>query len=307
MAAMTGLVDTSVAFGKDADLERTIARIGWEKTPFSSTIKSVAPQTRSGNVASGRSWFYDVIPTGDINNRYVEGNKDFEFVNYQGGELKNHYQIAMNPFGVTGSASEGVDVSGRKDEAKQLELSSYAHKNSIEQILLSDLSAIQRDNTTGAKVAGRCAGIKSFAHANNTIAAGKDAISTKLIREALKLGHLNGVTYNYLMLSDVQMDKLDEMMESKVGLQSFGTKEIVDGLTYINTKYGRVALLMNPYLEDDEILPYASSQICKVNWRAMKKEDLGRVGDVKESYLVSEFTLQVNTPYAFSIIKGLAV
>ena len=48
MALKTGLVTNAEAFGKDADLETNIVKVGWTETPFLSTIGSAAPQSRSG-------------------------------------------------------------------------------------------------------------------------------------------------------------------------------------------------------------------------------------------------------------------
>ena len=59
-----GLIDSSEAFGKIADYESRILKVGRNETPFLSSISSMAPSNRDGSVAAGHMWFYDQLPDG---------------------------------------------------------------------------------------------------------------------------------------------------------------------------------------------------------------------------------------------------
>lgn len=309
MALKSGLISNAEAFGKNADLEKTITRIGWIETPFLSTIQSGAPVSRDVKAALGHRWLYDEVPTGDINNAHVEGGAPASAKYFVGGEMVNHYQIVKHLYGVTGSEKESTLVNGKTVLANQFELVTMDHKKSIEQILLSAQTPIQRVNTAGAEVAGKSGGLKSFATANNTIAAAGATLSWKLLREVLKLGFLQGGAYTHVMMNDTQKDALDDILFSKTQNTSFNASRLENNVTMIgSTAYGNnISIVLNPYLADDEIIAYRPKDIYKVNWRPMLTEELGRSKDAVEKELISEFTLRVCHPYAFAWLKGLAV
>ena len=306
MAPKVGLVTNAEAWGKEADLERDIKKVGWTQTPFLSTISSAAPASRSGLAAQGHRWYYDVQPDGDTNNAHVEGSAPAPAKYYVGGELSNHYQIVKHTYGLSGSEKESSLVNGKTVLADQFEKTTMDHKKSIEKILLSSQAAVQRVNTTGAEVPGKCGGLKSFATANNTINATGATLTLQFIRDLMKIGFLNGLNYSKMQLGDIQMDVIDDIMNSKIAVNAWGMETIADGVTRIKTKYGKCDLILNPYLADDEIIPYDPSMIYKVNWRAMGTHEIARTKDAIEKEIISEFTLRVCHEYAFAYGKGLA-
>ena len=103
------------------------------------------------------------------------------------------------------------------------------------------------------------------------------------------------------------MDFIDDIMNSKVQVNQWGLEAIEDGVTRIKTKYGLCDLILNPALNDDEIIFYDPKMIYKVNWRAMQTLEIARTKDAVEKEIISEFTLRVCHEYAFSWLKGLKI
>ena len=307
MALKTGLVTNAEAFGKDADLETTIVKVGWTETPFLSTIGTAAPVSRSAKASSGHRWNYDEEPDGTLANAHVEGSVPASLEYFVGAELLNHYQIVKNSYGVTGSEKESTMVNGTPVLTDQFEKATMRHKKSLEMILLSAQAPVQRVNS-GTVVAGKCGGLKSFATVNNTITESGTTLSWPLLRELLKIGFLQGGAYTHIMMNDIQKDALDDIVFSKAQTTLNATR-LENHITTIGaTAYGNnIKVVLNPFLADDEIIAYRPNDIYKVNWRAMQTAELGRDKDAIEKELISEFTLRVCHPYAFAWLKGLAV
>ena len=308
MALKTGLVTNAEAFGKDADLETNIVKVGWTETPFLSTIGSAAPQSRSGKAAAGHRWYYDEEPDGTLSNAHVEGSAPASLEYFVGAELVNHYQIVKNTYGVTGSEAESTMVNGKPVLTDQFEKATMRQKKSLEMILVSNQAAVQRVNTVGSEVAGKCGGLKSFSTVNNTITETGTTLGWKLIRELLKIGFFQGGAYTHIMMNDIQKDVLDDIVFSKAQT-TLNASRLESNVTMIgSTAYGNnLKIILNPFLADDEIIAYRPSDIFKVNLRAMHTKELGRDKDAIEKELISEMTLRVCHPYAFAWLKGLAV
>lgn len=308
-----GLIDSAEAFGKIADYESRILQVGRNETPFLSSIASMAPSNRDGQVAVGHMWFYDVIPDGvdytDVKNAASEGGAMSEVNHYTGERLENHYQILKQSFGVTGSEAEALRVNGQKVIAAQREQALIHFKKTLEKILLSEQTALKRVNTAGAKVAGKCGGLKSFATIKNKIDAQRVDLTWDLIREVLKIGYLNGSPYKILMMNDKQKDKLDDIIFSKAHVSGLNTSRIDNNVTHIgNTAYGtNIQVMLSPYLKDDEIIALKPDDIVKVNWRPMSEKKRETTDDAELYEIINEFTLRVCTPFAFAWLHNLKV
>jgi hypothetical protein len=308
MAIKTGLVTNEEAFGKEADLEKNIVKVGWTETPFLSTISSAAPTSRSAKAAGGHRWFYDEEPDGEgLTNAHIEGSAPAASKYYVGAELLNHYQIIKNSYGISGSEEESVMVNGKLVLTDQFEKATVVQKKTLEQVLLSAQAPVQRVNTVGSEVAGKSGGLKYFATANNTITETSTTLSWKLLRELLKIGFMQGGAYTHIMMNDIQKDALDDIVFSKAQT-TLNASRLENNITMIgSTAYGNnVKIILNPYLADDEIIAYRPKDIYKVNWRPMHTKELGRNKDAVEKEIISEFTLRVCHPYAFAWLKGLA-
>lgn len=308
MAIKTGLVTNTEAFGKEADLETNIVKVGWTETPFLSTIGSAAPVSRAAKAASGHRWFYDEEPDGTLSNAHVEGSAPASLEYFVGAELVNHYQIVKNTYGVTGSEAESTTVDGKTVLTSQFEKTTTRHKKSLEMILVSNQAAVQRVNTSGAEVPGKSGGLKSFATVNNTLTESGTTLSWKLLRELLKIGFFQGGAYTHIMMNDIQKDVLDDIVFSKAQT-TLNASRLESNVTMIgSTSYGNnIKIILNPFLADDEIIAYRPSDIYKVNLRAMHTKELARTEDAVKKELISEFTLRVCHPFAFSWLKGLAI
>ena len=308
-----GLIDSSEAFGKIADYESRILKVGRNETPFLSSISSMAPSNRDGSVAAGHMWFYDQLPDGlghdDPSTASDEGGRMSSVNHYIGKRLENHYQILKQAFGVTGSEAEAMRVNGQKVIAAQREQALIQFKKTLEKILLSEQTAVPRVNTSGAKVAGKCGGLKSFATAANKIDASNAELTWDSIRELLKIGYMNGSPYKILMMNDKQKDRLDDIIFSKAHVSGLNTSRIDNNVTHIgNTAYGtNIQVMLSPYLKDDEIIALKPDDIVKVNWRPMAEKKRETTDDAELYEIINEFTLRVCTPYAFAWLHNLKV
>lgn len=305
-----GVMDSSEAFGRIADYEKRICSIGRKDTPFLSSLPQVAPISRAGKVEGGHRWFYDQLPDGITDNAHLEGGAMAEIKSYIGEELINHYQILKEAFGVTGTESEAKRLNDDSILASQRQMATIKVAKTLERILLSEQAAVKRVNTTGAKVAGKCGGLKSFATANNKIDAANATLTWKMIREVLKIGYMKGGSqYKILMMNDKQKDALDDILFSKALVNGLGTSKIEGNVTIIgNTPYGQnISVVLSPYLEENEILAYTPADILKVNWRAMHEKKRETTDDLEAYEVINEFTLRVCTPYCFAWLHNLAV
>ena len=306
MAIRTGLITAEEAFGsKGVMLENTIKQIGWQSTPFYSAISTAAPADRSTSVAVGHKWFYDELPEGDASNAHAEGGAKAVAKYFVGGALNNHFQIVKNTYGVSGSQEPAKDVAGRGILSRQGEMASVEHKKSIEKILLSGQAAVQRVNT-GTPAVGKCGGLKSFSTAQNTIDANNTDLTMQMIRNLLKIGWSKGWPFDFLMINDKQNDRLLDILD-RIKQANITQKYLEEDLLAIKTSYGDVKVMLNPFLEQTEIIAFRSDDIFKVNWRPMATRELPTSDDAIEKEIVSEFTLRVCTPVAFGWLKKLKI
>jgi len=180
------------------------------------------------------------------------------------------------------------------------------HKKSIEKILLSSQTAVQRVNSGGSPVVGKCGGLKSFSTANNTIDANNTDLTMQMIRDLLKIGWSKGRPYQFLMVNDKQNDRLLDILD-KIKQANITQKYLEEDLLAIRTSYGDVKVMLNPFLDQNEIIAFRADDIFKVNWRPMMTRELPTSNDAVEKEIISEFTLRVCTPVAFGWLKKLKV
>lgn len=300
-----GILDSSVAFGAQFNLEKRIKTIGFQMTPFYHLISVAAPEATGMNVSFGHKWFFDKVPEGNLNSAYGEGSEPAPLKSWHGEELTNDYQIVKTTFGVSRTDRKASLVDGQNKLAYQKKQAILEHKISLEKILLSDQQAQKRSEQNG--MVGKCAGIKSFLDVNNTIDAGGAALEWDMVRELLKIGFLKGGSpFTHIMMGDKQKDALDKYFMDKKGYfnQAVVVEDNVTTLT--QTPYGNnIKIILNPYLNDDEVLALKPDDIYKVNWRAMEEREIPSSKDAEIREIISEFTLRVSTPFSVATIKGL--
>ena len=185
-------------------------------------------------------------------------------------------------------------------------MESTRHKKTLEKILLSDQVAVQRVNT-GVKKEGKLGGLKSFSTAINTFDAAGADMSMQFIRDLLKIGHLRGLPYDFLLMGDRQMDRVTDLLD-KYKQANYTVEYLNDKVTAINSQYGEnVKLLLSPELATNEVIAYRSEDIYALYWRITKKRDLPSENDEIKKEILTELTLRVCTPVAFAWLKNLKV
>lgn len=309
---MEGLLSTTEKFGRDADLFNDIKEIGWSTTPFFSSLSAKAPKSTT-NSSFGHEWNYMDIPDGSDTNAHNEGSVPADAAKFVGGNAKNHYQIFKDTYGVTGSEDVGTETDGKKAKARQMAMSSFEHRMSIERALLSSTAPVQRVNTVGAKVAGKLGGVKHFLTVNNdfdmTSGGVAPALTWKILREILKPGFFKGMPVRILMMNDTQKDALDDILFSKTTGTLFASERMDNNITMIgNTAYGNnIKVILSPFLAQDEILAYNPEFVCPVVYRPTMSKDIPTGDDVNAGQFITEMTLRVQHELAICRLKGLAV
>lgn len=302
------LISTTEAYGHDADLYEEIRTVGWETTPFFSALTAKAPRART-NPSFGHQWKFMDIPDGDAGNAHIEGSASATADKFELGNATNHYQIVKSAFGVTGSeeAAEGLD--GKKELARQADMSRIKHAKDIEIAICGAQAPVQRVNTTGAEVAGQLGGVKHFLTGSTDIDTAGATQSWALIRELLKVGFMNGIPFRYLMMGDTQKDALDDILFSKTVPVNMGNSKIDNNVTMIgNTAYGNnIKVILNPFLDDDEIIAFNDEYVNPVIWRPTKIHKVAKDVDGKKREFITELTLRVEHEYAIARLDGLAV
>ena len=128
----------------------------------------------------------------------------------------------------------------------------------------------------------------------------------QMIRDLLKIGWSKGRPYQFLMVNDKQNDRLLDILD-KIKQANITQKYLEEDLLAIRTSYGDVKVMLNPFLDQNEIIAFRSDDIFKVNWRPMTTRELPTSNDAVEKEIISEFTLRVCTPVAFGWLKKLKV
>ncbi len=302
---MVGLLDLANQKGGQADLLKTIAKLGYNDTPFFNAVTKAVPDS-SSKTLGGHQWRYEESPDGDDDNAHVEGSAPASAVSRDLGESLNHYQIIKHTYGVTGSMDGKTSTDGSNELNNEGASAIIRHRKTIEKAIFSTQAPVQGVRADGT--AGKMGGLHHWCTVENTIDTAGD-MSMKLLRELFKIGHLNGVDATYLYVSDIQKDILDEIFESKIMTSVGATK--LEGTNYTsiaNMAYApNVKIIMSPYVADDEAIAVNMSNIALVNHRLTKTHELARTADEVTKEIITELTMRVNNPFAVAKLSGLTV
>ena len=109
------------------------------------------------------------------------------------------------------------------------------------------------------------------------------------------------------MMNSAQKDALDKILFNKTNLVNMKENSLGWNVMYItNTAYGsNIAVILNPYLNEDEIIAFKQEDIFKVNWRPMRETKIPTSKDVELYQIISEFTLRVSSPFSLARLKNL--
>lgn len=301
-----GIKDTSTQFAEIFDYEKQIKTVGFKNSAFYSTIQSVSPSATGINIAQGHTWWFDKVPDGTTDNAHAEGSEPAAFKAFHGESMTNHYQISKTSFGVSGTELKASHVNGEAKLAYQRRQAQLEHTITLEKILLSDQQAQARNDGNG--YVGKSAGLKSFLSVDTDLDIGAKELSWDHILELLKIGYLKGGSqFSHLMMNSKQKDALDKILFNKTNLVNMKENSIGWNVLHItNTAYGNnIAVILNPYLEDNEIIAFKADDIYKVNWRPMREQKIPTSKDVELYQIISEFTLRVSSPFSLARLKNL--
>lgn len=301
-----GLIDNSEKFGKMTDFYTRIKKIGWQTTPFLSSIASMATTQSYYEIASGHHWFYDLAAEAETGkNAQIEGGAFPKATSFKGEQMTNHYQIVQHVYGITDTEKKATTFDGKAVLARQYEQTIMRHNKKIEQILLGEQQAVKRVKD---QTAGECGGIFSFVTANNKVDATNEALSWNLLRDLLKIGFMKGgQQFKVLMMNDKQKDALDDILFSKTYANNFNVRALENNITEIGqTAYGsNIRVILSPYIPESKILAYIPEDIVKVNWRLQEQCEKCKDKSATERIITSEFTLRPASPYAFAVLENL--
>lgn len=300
---MTGLLNIANFKGGEADLTKEIAKLGYDDTPLFNMIAKTIPSVK-GQTFEGHSWRYEQSPEGDDTNKHLEYSAAATPEYVELGTSKNHYQIIKHSYGISGSMEDRTRTDGEEELARQGTLATIKHRKTIEKALFTNSAPVQR----GDAVAGTMGGLKHWCTAQNSVSTTGDELTMQLIKEVLKIGHFAGMRMTHAFMSDVQKDRLDALLDSKV-MTGLGAK-VLEGTNYMqitNLAYApNLKIILTPYVADSEIVFASVPNLALVYQRLTKKYDLARTKDAIEKELISELTLRVNNPYAVGLLSGLA-
>jgi len=305
---MDGIVYLEDQHTPQADLVTTIAKIGKTKTPFYALINKGTPD-KKGKAKDGHQWWYETAPTGSDDNAHLEGGDTANNVERNLGESKNHYQIIKHEYGVTGSAKGKQDIEGKDELVTQGVTSMDDHLLTIERIILSSATPVQRDNLAIPKVAGKLGGIRHWITVENSVVAGTVALNKTHLRDMFKIGWKEGVETEYVFMNDAQKDALDNLdLDSNNGIYGKKDLRVNDYQTIKNFTYAKdVKVILTPHLPQDMILGVNADSVALVHQRLTEVEELGKTGDMLKKTIITELTLRVNNPYGVTAITGLNV
>lgn len=300
-----GIVNLEKFKTGDADFALKIAKLGYQDTPLFSMINKVVP-SRKARSWEGHKWRYETVPEA-ADNKYGEASAPAPAQIADVGESLNHYQIFKNTYGISGSMEDKRNTEDEDELIHQGALALVGHRKAIEKALFS--SEHPQGRTTANQNTGTMGGLFHWVVANNKVDANKKPLDLGLLRSMLKPAYFNGQTITHIFVSDVQKDKIDDLLESKIKT-GLGAK-VLETTSYTEIKnlaYSpNVKIVLTPYVAKDVVLGVSMPNVFLVYQRLTKKYDLARTQDMVTKEIITEATLRVNNPYAVAAIDNLAV
>lgn len=305
---MSDLISSREAYGHDIDLYNEIKEIGWQQTPFLSSLSDSAPSART-NPGFGHQWKFLNVPDGAVN-KHLEGAAAATVAKFTQGTATNHYQIFKDAFGVTGSEEHAMGIDNKKELARQGNMSRIKHMKSIEMALVGAQAPVQRV-TTGTEVAGELGGVKHFLTANTdhdmAVATVAQALTWDMILQLLEVNFMKGVPITHIMMNSKQKNALDKILFTKTSVTSFNQSSMSNNLrTLGDTAYGdNIKIILSPFLTQNEIIGYNNEYVTPVIWRPTSIKDIIKDQDGTSKQYLTEMTLRVDHEYGIGRLKGL--
>jgi len=302
---MSDLVSSREAYGHEIDLWNEIKEIGWQQTPFLSSLSDSAPSART-NPGFGHKWKFMDVPDGAIN-KHLEGAPSPAVTKFAMGEALNHYQIFKNAFGVSGSEEKAVGIDNKKELARQGNMARIQHMKSIEMTLTGSQAAVQRV-TSGTEVAGELAGVKHFLTSNTDHDMNAGALTWDMILGLLEVNYMKGIPLTHIMMNSKQKNAIDKILFAKTTGINFNQGSISNNVRSLgDTAYGNdIKIILSPFLATTEILGYNKEYVTPVIWRPTSIKDILKDQDGTSKQYLTEMTLRVDHEFAIGRLKNLA-
>ena len=308
---MIGILDIAGFTAGEADLVKSIAKLGYNDTPLFSSIKKGMP-SKAADTGLGHNWNYETSAGGDGDLAFVEGSVPADLRSPDIGSSLNHYQIVKDTYGVTGSMENMNRTDGTNELANAGADSAINHRKKIEKILFGTQTPVKGVKATAT--AGIAGGLQNWMTVNNTVdakvAAVDQALSMKYLREMLKINYLNGQQITHLFMGDIQKDALDDILTAKNMVNTLGAK-VLEGTNYLtltNMAYAQnVRIILSPFVAANEIIAVNHASLSLVFKRLTKSYEIARSTDEVKKEIISELTLRVNNPYGVSKLTNLAI
>ena len=305
---MDGIVYVDRMGGGQADLVKSIAKVGFNETPLFSMIQKAVPISTSKPIM-GHSWQYETMDDGDDNNAHNEGSAPAGAKSNVLGTSTNHYQIIKDTYGVTGSVENAKTTEGQLELKRQGVIALKRHRKTLEKALFKNQDPVQRDNGSDPVVAGKMGGLLHWATAENTVDGGGNALTMAKLREMIKIGWSKGMPITHIFVSDIQKDILDDLLDAKVRIGQGGNVIKYANYTEIkNLSYApNVKIILSPYVANNQVVGINMPSLALVYQRLTKAYDIPSGDDVVQKQIISELTLRVNNPYAVGLLDNLGV
>ncbi len=305
---MNGILFIENMAGGQADLVKSIAKVGFNETPLFSMISKAVPTTRTKPIM-GHQWQYETADDGDVENAHHEGSNPAQATSNILGTSGNHYQIIKDTYGITGSAENARTTEGQKELRRQGGLKLKKQRKTIEIAMFKSQAPVQRDEDASTPIAGKMGGLLHWAIAENTEDAVGATLTMQKLREMLKIGYKKGVPTTHIFCNDIQKDILDDLLDAKMRIGQGGNVLKMTNYTEIkNLSYApNVKIILSPYVSSKQLIGVNLPSLALVYERLTKAYDLARTKDAIEKELITELTLRVNNPYGVSLLDNLGV
>jgi hypothetical protein len=304
---MNGLVFIEKMAGGQADLVKSISKVGFNETPLFSMIQKAVP-TNTSKLIMGHSWQYEIAEDGDDDNAFHEGSAPADATSNVLGTSSNHYQIIKDTYGVTGSVEYAKTTEGQDELRRQGAIKLKKQRKTIEKAMFKSQAPVQRDESAGTAIAGKMGGLLHWATAENTADGGGATLTMAKLRELLKIGYKKGVPVTHIFCNDIQKDILDDLLDAKMRIGQGGNVLKMTNYTEIkNLSYApSVKIILSPYISSTQLVAVNLPSLALVYGRLTKAYDLARTKDAVEKELITELTLRVNNPFGVTLLDNLS-
>lgn len=317
MAKPTNTVLGSDEVGIREDLEEVVYRVAVEETPF------IANTTAGKRVTNpyGHSWELDTLAAADTTNYQPEGNNVVAQAVVQPTRVKNVCQISFKAVSVSGTASATDEVDSYSSKATQLVKKGLELRRDLEAIYLNPQSASLTDPrkmgtfpawlTTNVSAGS---GYTAASLSSQLPVLATDGTQRAFTEALLKTTQascftVRGRTPKVLMLGVAQKSVFSAftgLASSRFNVQKDAPTSIIGSADVYVGEFGNLTTMVNIFQRNRDAWLIDFDMVERMPFRPMHEEDLGKLGDADQSFLVTEGTLKVNNEAAHGAVVDLS-